>query len=166
MKLKNCCPLKFLLRTCKEITQPILHLIFGPSLNAAQSQNPQRSPATPAVLLNRRIQTWPKSKRNIGRVISLPALTILLLQFFIFLPSTAASAPACAELVKSKCLSCHLETRICGKVKKRKGISSWKTTIKSMVRHGADLSKSEQKRLVACLKKPHIEVLELCGMKK
>jgi hypothetical protein len=28
----------------------ILHLIFGPSLAAAQSQNPQRSAATPAVL--------------------------------------------------------------------------------------------------------------------
>ena len=27
----------------------ILHLIFGPSLAAAQSQNPQRSAATPAV---------------------------------------------------------------------------------------------------------------------
>lgn len=93
-------------------------------------------------------------------------LTIFLLQFFLVPPSTAASVPACAELVKNKCLSCHLETRICRKVKKRKGKSSWKTTIKSMVRHGADLSKSEQKRLVTCLKKPHSEVQEFCGMKK
>jgi hypothetical protein len=33
-----------------------LHLIFEPSLAAAQSQNPRRSPATPAVLFNRCIQ--------------------------------------------------------------------------------------------------------------
>jgi hypothetical protein len=31
----------------------ILHLIFWPSLTEAQAQNPQRSPATPAVLFNR-----------------------------------------------------------------------------------------------------------------
>jgi hypothetical protein len=30
----------------------VLHLIFQPSLPPPQSQNPQRSPATPAVLLN------------------------------------------------------------------------------------------------------------------
>jgi hypothetical protein len=30
----------------------VLHLIFRPSLPPLQSQNPQRSPATPAVLLN------------------------------------------------------------------------------------------------------------------
>jgi len=93
-------------------------------------------------------------------------LPILLLHFFIVLPSTAASASVCAELVKSKCLSCHLETRICQKVKKRKGKSSWKSTIKSMVRHGADLSKPEQKQIANCLRKPDSEVLEFCGMKK
>jgi hypothetical protein len=93
-------------------------------------------------------------------------LPFFLLQIFFVVPSSAASAPACAELVKSKCLSCHLETRICQKVKKRKGKSSWKSTIKSMVRHGADLSKSEQKRIVTCLRKPDSEVLEFCGLKE
>jgi hypothetical protein len=93
-------------------------------------------------------------------------LPFFLLQIFFVVPSSAASAPTCTELVKSKCLSCHLETRICQKVKKRKGKSSWKTTIKSMVRHGADLNKSEQKRIVSCLKKPSSEVLDFCGMKK
>ena len=93
-------------------------------------------------------------------------LTFFLLQFFLVPPSSVASVPTCAELVKSKCLSCHLETRICQKVKKRKGKSSWKRTIKSMVRHGADLSKSEQKRIVTCLRKPSSEVLDFCGMKK
>ena len=93
-------------------------------------------------------------------------LPFFLLQIFFVVPSSAASAPACAELVKSKCLSCHLETMICQKVKKRKGKSSWKSTIKSMVRHGADLSKSEQKRIVTCLRKPDSEVLEFCGLKE
>jgi hypothetical protein len=32
------------LRACKQITCPILHLIFGSSLNAAQPQNSHRSP--------------------------------------------------------------------------------------------------------------------------
>ena len=93
-------------------------------------------------------------------------VTIFLLHFFLVPPSSAASVPSCAELVKNKCLSCHLETRICRKVENKKGKSAWKTTLKSMVRHGADLGKSEQKRLVTCLKKPHSEVLELCGMKQ
>jgi hypothetical protein len=34
----------------------VLHLIFRPSLPPLQSQNPQRSPATPAVLLNQERQ--------------------------------------------------------------------------------------------------------------
>jgi len=34
----------------------ILPLIFGPSLVVTQSQNPRRSAATPAVLLNHRNQ--------------------------------------------------------------------------------------------------------------
>jgi hypothetical protein len=51
-----------------------LHLIFGPSLAAAQSQNPRCSVATPAVLLNRRNQIHPKSERNIVHVILEQAL--------------------------------------------------------------------------------------------
>ena len=39
------------------ITPPV----FGPSLAAPQSQNPQRSAATSAVLLNRHDQIWPQS---------------------------------------------------------------------------------------------------------
>jgi hypothetical protein len=47
----------------------ILHLIFRPSLTAAQSQNPRRSPATPAVLFNRYSQIRPKSERNFVQLI-------------------------------------------------------------------------------------------------
>lgn len=89
-----------------------------------------------------------------------------LLQFFAVPVSPAASLPGCGELVKSKCLACHLETRICRKVKKRRGKSSWKATIKSMVRHGAALNRAEQKKTVNCLRKPDSEILEFCGMKK
>ena len=42
----------------------ILHLIFGPSLTGFQSSNPQRSPATPAVLLNQPGQILHKSGRD------------------------------------------------------------------------------------------------------
>jgi len=54
-----------------------LHLIFGPSLAAAQSQNPRCSAATPAVLLNRRNQIHPKSERNIVHVILEQALILV-----------------------------------------------------------------------------------------
>jgi hypothetical protein len=47
----------------------ILHLIFRPSLPAAQSQNPRRSPVTPAVLFNRYSQIRPKSERNFVQLI-------------------------------------------------------------------------------------------------
>jgi hypothetical protein len=52
----------------------ILHLIFGPSLAVAQSQNPQRSAATSAVLFTRRNQIQPKSERNFAQVICGQAL--------------------------------------------------------------------------------------------
>jgi hypothetical protein len=42
----------------------VLHHVFRPSLPFLQSQNPQRSPATPAVLLNQERQIQPKSARK------------------------------------------------------------------------------------------------------
>jgi hypothetical protein len=42
----------------------VLHHVFRPSLPFLQSQNPQRSPATPAVLLNQEQQIQPKSARK------------------------------------------------------------------------------------------------------
>ncbi len=94
-------------------------------------------------------------------------VVVMLLQFSLVQPSTVIAAPLnCGELVKNKCIKCHYETRICQKVKKGRGKGSWKNTIKSMLRHGAVLSKAEQKDLVVCLSTADGKVLELCGMDK
>ena len=60
-------------------------------------------------------------------------------------------AETCGDLVRAKCIRCHFETRICNKLKKKKGKSSWKRTIKSMMRHGTELSRTQQKALITCL---------------
>lgn len=73
---------------------------------------------------------------------------------------------SCIELVQTKCIDCHFETRICQKLKKKKGKSSWKRTIKSMVRHGTKLSKAEHKELVQCFVKRDSKVLSFCGINK
>ncbi len=93
-------------------------------------------------------------------------LTVLLMVLSgLALPSSSVAAdPACGTLITNKCLACHYETRICQKVKKKKGERSWKKTIKSMIRNGAVLSREEQKILAVCLSKPDSAVLELCGM--
>jgi hypothetical protein len=92
---------------------------------------------------------------------------VILLQFHLVHPSSvAASSPNCSELIKDKCVKCHSETRICQKVKKGRGKSSWKNTIKSMLGHGAAVSRAEQKSLVVCLSTPDSTVLGLCKMDK
>ena len=94
-------------------------------------------------------------------------LTVWFLLLFFFVTTSPAAPPTnCEELLMNKCLSCHYETRICQKVKKRKGKRSWARTIKSMVRHGAVVNKGEQKTLVNCLSSADQTVLELCGMNK
>jgi len=99
---------------------------------------------------------------------SLNILTVFfLLQFpFIHPAPTIAATPTCGELVKSKCLACHYETRICQKIKKGRGKGSWKKTIKAMIRHGAVIGKADQKHLITCLSTADSKVLELCGIKK
>ncbi|RUM33351.1 MAG: hypothetical protein DSY50_08370 [Desulfobulbus sp.] len=89
-------------------------------------------------------------------------LSILLLQT---LPSlnTAFADQACTDLVKKNCLSCHFETRICQKIKKQRGKRSWKRTVKSMVRHGANIEKSEQRQLITCLSKKGMPIQQLCA---
>jgi hypothetical protein len=44
--------LKFMFKGLGTYKYTVLHLIFRPSLPPTKTQNPQRSPATPAVLLN------------------------------------------------------------------------------------------------------------------
>ncbi len=72
----------------------------------------------------------------------------------------------CLDLLKSKCLDCHYETRICYKVKKRKSSWSWKRTLKAMRVNGAELSDGEIRRLVSCLSRPDRKVLSYCGASK
>jgi len=80
--------------------------------------------------------------------------------------STSIAEESCTELLTNRCEACHYNTRVCQKVKKKKGKGSWKRTIKNMVRQGAKLNKSEQKQLVSCLGKRTPEILEFCNLKK
>ena len=105
-------------------------------------------------------------KQKTRRFLTILPAAFLLQLYLVQLSFAVTAAPACGELVKNKCTSCHFETRICQKVKKGKGKGSWKRSITSMVRHGAVIDKDDQKRLLSCLSKPDSEVLELCGMKK
>jgi len=94
----------------------------------------------------------------------IPLIAAMALLFVLAEPCRAEET--CELLVKNKCLSCHFETRICQKMKKKKGKSSWKRTMRSMVRHGAELSKGEQKTLVQCFTSRDAAVLSLCGLDK
>ena len=86
---------------------------------------------------------------------------------FLFSFTTPSLADeSCGSLVQNKCMDCHFETRTCQKLRKKKGKSSWKRTIKSMVRHGAKLSKGEQKTLVQCFTSRDASVLSICGLDK
>ncbi|NOQ45164.1 MAG: hypothetical protein GQ559_00570 [Desulfobulbaceae bacterium] len=91
----------------------------------------------------------------------LSSLTMLVL-----FSTTSHASEECTQLVKKKCIRCHFETRICQKIEKRKGKGSWKRTIKTMVKNGATLSKSERKQLADCLSKPGPEILKFCGLDK
>jgi len=88
---------------------------------------------------------------------------------FSFLPASPAIAEAtasCKSLMENKCLACHFETRICRKIKKNKGTRSWKRTIKSMIRHGAEVHGDEQKTLISCFVDMDKDILSFCGMDK
>lgn len=98
-------------------------------------------------------------------------LSTIPLLVFLFCSLSLVSTPvlaedACGPLVQAKCLSCHFETRMCQKMRKRKGKSSWKRTIKAMVRHGAELDRGEQKTLIQCFTGRDSSILSLCGMDK
>ena len=92
-------------------------------------------------------------------------LTVIFFLFFSPVSVSVASDVSCADLVKTNCLSCHSETRICQKIKKGKGKGAWKNTMQSMIRNGANVSKSEQKLLITCLSKPDSGIRNLCPMK-
>ena len=95
------------------------------------------------------------------------AVIISFIASILFVPiSVAGAEQSCGTLMEGRCLSCHFETRICQKLRKNKGRRSWKRTIKSMVRHGAELTVDEQKHLAQCFAEKDAEILSLCGMDK
>ena len=75
---------------------------------------------------------------------------------FIGFSSNAASFDTkeedCKVLLKTRCDSCHYRTRIC-QVLGKKSRSSWRRTMKTMIRYGVKLTKAQQKILVDCLYK-------------
>jgi len=98
-----------------------------------------------------------------GRAALSIALTVVVV---CALNSISFAEESCSELLTNRCEICHYNTRVCQKVKKKKGKSSWKRTIKNMVRQGAKLNTAEQKKLVVCLSKPTPEIMEFCNLKK
>ena len=97
--------------------------------------------------------------------ISLHAMIISLLTLTV-VPTPGYAEESCPELLTNRCEKCHYNTRVCQKVQRKKGKSSWKRTVKNMVKQGAKLNKDEQKKLVSCLSKPTPEIMEFCGLKK
>jgi hypothetical protein len=71
------------------------------------------------------------------------------------------TSAACLQTIQSKCTACHYITRICQALDK-KGKSGWESTVKSMVKKGAKLSKEEQRAMVQCLLHPGDELSEAC----
>ncbi len=92
----------------------------------------------------------------------IPTLFIL---FSTPLAASASSDESCLDRVRSNCLDCHQETRICQKIRKNKNTGAWKKTIKSMVRNGAQVSKDDHKLLADCLSAPDAGIRELCPKK-
>jgi len=81
-------------------------------------------------------------------------------------PVLAEAVTSCKALMENRCLDCHFETRICRKITKNKGTRSWKRTIKSMIRHGAEVNDEEQKTLISCFVNKDKAILSFCGMDK
>ncbi len=99
------------------------------------------------------------------RTIAFAIPSILLFTVLCLLPSTAPASGggSCVELLKSRCLQCHYETRICRKLKNKAGKRAWKGTIGAMIRHGAEVSKEEKGRLATCLADQDREIAEFCA---
>jgi hypothetical protein len=62
----------------------------------------------------------------------------------------APTDAVCSSIVDAKCVKCHYKTRICDALG-TKSVSSWKRTIKFMLKQGAQLSADEQNKVIACL---------------
>ena len=60
------------------------------------------------------------------------------------------SNAVCSSIVNAKCVKCHYKTRICNAVG-TKSVHYWKKTINFMLKQGAELSRDEQDKVIACL---------------
>ena len=56
----------------------------------------------------------------------------------------------CVSLVNAKCVKCHYKTRICDALGS-KSVGQWKSSIKFMIKQGAQLTEDEQNKVIACL---------------
>jgi len=68
---------------------------------------------------------------------------------------------SCATLLLTKCDSCHYLTRVCYRLGK-KSKRGWKSTLKVMIRRGAQLTMNEQNILLECLSSPEGEAQSTC----
>lgn len=106
----------------------------------------------------------------------LPTLLFILSGALLWLAAAPHNAAGqnCAELLRDRCETCHYLTRVCEKVERDLGRSSWfgglggswKRTIKNMVRQGAKLNSEEEAVLADCLSTPAPEVLDICNLQK
>jgi len=68
-------------------------------------------------------------------------------------PQPQPEAPpeaVCSSMINAKCTRCHYKTRICNALG-TKSDRKWGKTIRLMVSQGAELTKDEQNKVVACL---------------
>ncbi len=108
------------------------------------------------------------------QVSALQHLLPAVLTLAMFLTPPVRADERCAELLTSRCETCHYATRVCQKVEKEMSKKHWfggpegvwKRTVRNMVRQGAILNDAEEKILVECLSKPTAEVLSLCKLNK
>ena len=72
-----------------------------------------------------------------------------------------SEAMSCKTLLLSKCDSCHYLTRVCYRLGK-KSKRGWKSTLKVMIKRGAQLTMQEQEVLLECLSSPESEAQSTC----
>ena len=93
--------------------------------------------------------------KNVMKTLRYLSMAITVLVLLAACGSTAdiGEAPpdaVCSSLVNEKCVKCHYKTRICDALG-TKSVGKWKSTIKFMLKQGAQLSAAEQNTVIACL---------------
>ena len=95
------------------------------------------------------------------------SVVMLMIALLVFCQSVLAQesgvteVASCKTLLLTKCDSCHYLTRVCYRLGK-KSKRGWKSTLKVMIRRGAQLTMQEQKVLLECLSSPEGEAQSTC----